>query len=167
MSIGLGHRLRRPVLALAVLLAVAGCTRGDPIAADQAVAHYDAVAEDLTGAIGTTHTEWTLDERTRHVRAKDDVCRYNPGRWTPKPALAIDEDADWDEWIAALNPVLVKDGFQKLHKVDQAEYSQILTTHDSHGAQVEITPDGTLRIWDATVAAKPCADSAVGLGSDG
>ena len=46
MIVGPGRRARGLVLALAVLLPLAGCGREDPIAADEAVAHYDVVAEE-------------------------------------------------------------------------------------------------------------------------
>lgn len=167
MAIWFRRGARGLLLATAVLLPLTGCGREDPIAADEAVPHYDAVAEDVTGALGSTNTRWELGGSARHVREKDSVCRYNPGQWTPDPALTVSDDADWDAWIAALNPVLVEDGFQKFHKVDQAEYSQILRTHDDHGAQIEITADGTVRIWDAVVDASPCTDAAVGLDTSG
>lgn len=159
-----GRRAVAGALTLALLLV--SCARAEPLPAATAVAHYDAVVSELTTALADRGLSWRLAPATRHVEDADNGCSYTPGTWMPdarpREPLALD-DAAWDPWIDAMNPVLAEHGFAEVKKPQLQEATRSLSSKDQHGARLEVSMSGSIRIWGAAVAADPCAKATLGL----
>ena len=153
------------LLAASALIPLSGCGSDEKLAADDAVTHYDAVAQDLAEALGEPDTRWQFTETMRGIGIKDDVCRYRPGLWTPDPRLQASDDATWRAWMDAVNPVLEEHGFTSISDVTQDEALQRLTSSDQHGAQLVIENIGSIRVYDVAVDADPCELETLGVAS--
>lgn len=133
---GVGRR-RAAALALAAVL-LSGCGGDAPLPPSEAVATYEAVAEN---------------------------CRYQAGIWQADGNLypVPGQGMDWDPWREALDPVLEEHGLSSLGRERHSGAVTWLEADGEHGARVRLTAQGELRITDIRVDAEPCEDSALGL----
>lgn len=76
--------------AVLPLLLLTGCGGTEPLAAESAVAHYDAVAADLVEALESQGLDVDLAPATRLVAERDGRCAYDAGTWIPARSV---EDA--------------------------------------------------------------------------
>lgn len=154
-----------PVALCAALLLLTGCGGAEPLAADEAVAHYDAVAADLSEALSAQDLTWTLAPASRVVAERDGGCAYDAGTWMPSRSAeeALRSEAGWEPWITALAPVLAEHGFEAVDAPEQAEGMLLIRTTDAHGAELTVDMTGQLRIWGADVDAAPCSAAELGL----
>ena len=149
------------------LVLLAGCVLvkdlvEEPISAEDAVAHYDAVAgavvEELSGA------EWTPQENPREVRVVDGECRYLPGAWYADSRLdGVSGDEGWDEITERRNPVLAEHGFGAFSAPKRSGALYSVSSQDEHGAELELGEQGWLSLRGALVDAEPCTAEALGL----
>lgn len=160
----LTHRRAGLLLATATMLPLAACGGSAPLAADVSVAHYDGAAEKVVEVLAEEGGEWTLAEDTRKVADSGGTCEYTPGTWNPDASLPSVDDAGWQERLDALNPVLAEHGFEEAAGTTQDGSREVLETRDEHGATLQVTEDGQVRIWGAEVDADPCEPAALGLG---
>lgn len=154
------------LLLLGALTPLGACTTDvEPIPADGAVAHYEGVVDELEAALASSDTAWQHAPDTTKVVEQDGTCRLTPGTWQPESPLAEPEGDDgWQERIAQLNPVLAEHGFAEIDDVTAQGSRSILESRDTHGASLEITAEGRIRIWDAAVDADPCTPETLGIG---
>lgn len=145
------------------LVLLAGCGAGqEPVPAEDAVAHYDAVAgavlDELAGP------EWTLQENQRTVREGDEGCRYSPGVWNADAVLdGVSGAEGWDELTERLDPVLAEHGFGALGDPERSGAIHSVSTQDQHGAELALDEQGRLSLRGALVDAEPCTAEALGL----
>lgn len=145
---------------------LSGCG-GPPVAATEAVSTYDALAEDLLAAADTVRPmDWELQRNSRKIEepgAED--CRYRPGSWMAGEDLypAPGQGMDWQPWRDALDPVLEEHGFDAFGRERRRGAQYYVTSDGPHGATVELTVHGDLRISDVRVDATPCEDATLGL----
>lgn len=151
--------------AVLPLLLLAGCGGTEPLAAESAVAHYDAVAGDLVEALESQGLDVGLAPATRLVAERDGRCAYDAGTWIPARSVedALRSEDGWGPWIAAAEPVLAEHGFETVDAPEHAEGMLRIRTTDRHGAELTLDMTGQLRIWDAEVDAAPCDQAALGL----
>lgn len=154
------------LLLLAALTPLAACTAdAEPLPADGAFAHYEGVVDDLEAALVSSDTAWQHAPDTTKVAERDGTCRLTPGTWQPESPLAEPEGEEgWQERIAQLNPALAEHGFTEIEEVSAQGSRNVLESSDSHGASLEITAEGRIRIWDAAVDAEPCTPETLGVG---
>ena len=74
------------------------------------------------------------------------------------------DSTGWQERLDALNPVLAEHGFEEASGTTQDGSREVLETRDEHGATLQITEQGQVRIWGAEVDADPCDPAELGLG---
>ncbi len=155
---------RSATLALATVL-LAGCGGDAPLPPSEAVATYEAVAEDLLAAT-TSVRAMSWERRGQEILepgAED--CRYQAGIWQadgnlyPMPGQGM----DWAPWREALDPVLEEHGFSSLGRERRSGAVTRLEADGEHGARVRLNAQGELRITDIRVDAEPCEGSALGL----
>lgn len=148
---------RTTVLATAAALSLSACGGTEPLPADQAVAHYDDAATALTVALGSGGITWEHGEASRKADERDGTCEYTPGNWSPSaPLPAPEDDAAWEARIDAVNPALEEHGFDAVSGTTADGSRKVLGTEDAHGATLQLTAEGDLRIWGAEVTADPC-----------
>ncbi|WP_157697099.1 hypothetical protein [Brachybacterium avium] len=147
----------------ALALCAVGCTAaGEPLPAEGAVAHYDAVAEDLTAELSAQ--EWVLNPTQRTVREEDGRCRYSPGVWEAEGTLAgVSGDGGWDEIAARLDPVLAEHGFEDLGAPSRSGALYSVSTHDGHGTELVLDEQGRLSLRGTLIDTETCTESALGL----
>ncbi|MDN5899040.1 MAG: hypothetical protein L0H74_03130 [Brachybacterium sp.] len=155
----------RGPLLLSALALLAGCAAVTPLPAEDAVAQYDEVAADLTSVLaGSTGQEWTFVEHLRSVQERDGVCLYSAGAWEAgAPLSAVSAGKGWDEIVAAADPVLEEHGFTAFGRPSRSGALYSVSATDGHGAEVELTAQGTVRIADAEIAAQECTAEGLGL----
>lgn len=152
------------MLAMAML---AGCGGRTPVPAAEAVATYDALAEDLFSAADTVRPmDWELQRSSRTIEepgAED--CRYRPGSWSAGENLypVPGQGMDWQPWRDALDPMLEEHGFEALGRERRRGAWFSLESDGPHGARLQLSAQGELRISDVRVDASPCEDAALGL----
>lgn len=153
-------------LVITALTPLAGCTAdADPLSSDGAVAHYEGLVDELEDALASSDTTWQHAPDTTKVAEHDGTCRLTPGTWQPESPLAEPEGEDgWEKRIAQLNPVLAAHGFTEIEEASAQGSRSVMESSDSHGASLEITAEGRIRIWDATVDAEPCTPETLGIG---
>lgn len=145
------------VLGAAAALSLSACGGTEPLPADQAVAHYDDAATALTVALGAGGITWEHGEASRKADERDGTCEYTPGNWSPSaPLPAPEDDAAWEARIDAANPALEEHGFDAVNGTTADGSRKVLETEDAHGATLQLTAEGDLRIWGAEVTADPC-----------
>ena len=163
------HRRLFPRLAAlggAMLLVMAGCGGGGAaLPAQEAVAQYDLVAEDVLAAL-TSVRPLAWERGTQGIiepGAQD--CRYRPGIWTADDVLYPEpgQGRDWDPWREALDPVLEEHGFAPLGREQSSGAAYWLESKGPNGSRLQLHIDGELRITDVRVDAEPCEDAALGL----
>ena len=157
-------RRRAAALALAAVL-LSGCGSGDPLPPLEAVATYEAVAEDLLAATTSVRAmSWERGGQEILEPGAED-CRYQAGIWQADGNLypVPGQGMDWDPWREALDPVLEEHGFSSLGRARHSGAVTWLEADGEHGARVRLTAQGELRITDIRVDAEPCEDSALGL----
>ncbi|MGP9538950.1 hypothetical protein ACT3SP_13130 [Brachybacterium sp. AOP43-C2-M15] len=153
-------------MALAgALLLLTGCGGGEPLAAEDAVAAYEVVSEDVLEALDEVRPlAW--ERRAQEILdpgAED--CRYQAGIWEageplyPEPGQGM----DWDPWREALDPVLEEHGFDALGREQRSGAQYWVESEGPHGARLLLDSEGTLRLTDIRVDAEPCEDAALGL----
>lgn len=155
---------RAATLALATVL-LAGCGGDAPLPPSEAVATYEAVAEDLLAATTSVHAmNWERRGQEILEPGAED-CRYRAGVWQADGDLypVPGQGMDWDPWREALDPVLEEHGFSSLGRERRSGAVTWLEADGEHGARVRLTAQGELRITDIRVDAEPCEDSALGL----
>ena len=147
----------------AILLLTAGCGGGgDPLPAEEAVAHYDAVAEALTAEL--PGQEWTLQENQRSVEEEGGDCRYSPGVWNAGDTLeGVSGDQGWDDLAAQLDPVLSEHGFEGLGAPSRSGALHSVSTQDDHGTELVLDEQGRLSLRGALIDAETCTPGALGL----
>lgn len=155
---------RAATLALATVL-LAGCGGDAPLPPSEAVATYEAVAEDLLAAT-TSVRAMSWERRGQEILepgAED--CRYQAGIWQADANLypVPGQGMDWDPWREALGPVLEEHGFSSLGRERHSGAVSWLEADGEHGARVRLTAQGELQITDIRVDAEACEDSALGL----
>lgn len=160
------HRCCRALLLLGAVTPLAACgADAAPIAAADAVTHYESVVDDLTGALADDGTSWQLAQDTRKIAEHEGACRFTPGTWQPAvPLPTPDGDGDWEDRIAAVNPVIADHGFAEIQDTTAQGSRTVLETRDDHGATLRITPEGEIRIWEVAVDAAPCTPESLGIG---
>lgn len=159
------------LLVVVAMPALAACGGATPIAADDAVAHYDSAADAAVGALadsagdgsGDSDGEWMLAEDTRTVTENDGACEYTPGTWSPVTSLPSADDELWQQRLDALNPVLAEHGFEQIDATTQDGSRDVVESTDGHGATLQVTAEGQVRIWGAVVDADPCEPARLGL----
>ncbi len=157
-------RRRAAALALATVL-LAGCGSGDPLPPSEAVATYEAVAEDLlAAATSVREMNWERGGQGILEPGAED-CRYQAGIWQSDGSLypVPGQGMDWEPWREALDPVLEEHGFSSLGRERRSGAVTWLEADGEHGARVRLSAEGELRITDVRVDAEPCEDSALGL----
>lgn len=161
------RRAGRGALLISVAALLTACTSVSPLPAGEAVAHYDQVAAELTAALAeSTGQEWGALEGRQEVQESDGECLYTPGEWETGAALpGVSGDEGWDEIAAAVDPVLVEQGFSELGRPSRQGALYRVGATDEHGAEVTITAQGRLRITDAQIetAAESCSAELLGL----
>ncbi|EWS80492.1 hypothetical protein BF93_03680 [Brachybacterium phenoliresistens] len=158
-------RLGAAALVAAALLALAGCSGGQPIPAQDVVAHYDEVAADAAAAGAAGGREFELQATTRTVAERDGDCLYRAGDWTssvPFDGSASDEGA-WDEYVAPYEDVLREHGFGGFGPVARRGALHYAEARDEHGAIFTIDAQGRFSISDARVETDRCTPEALGL----
>ncbi|MCS6712176.1 hypothetical protein JSY14_09125 [Brachybacterium sp. EF45031] len=147
-----------------VLLVFSACGGFDtPLPAEDAVAHYDDVATTVADA-AAPEASWNHAESTRHVTAEDPgTCRYTPGDWSMDGPLISRDGRTWDDLIGDLGPSLEKAGFDPVDAASEQASRRVLETTDAHGATLQLTEDGRMRIHSALVDADACTESALGI----
>lgn len=155
---------RTGLLAACAVLPLAACGSSAPLAAGGAVAHYDGAAEAVFDVLSDGDDQWSLAEETRKVTASGGTCEYTAGTWTPEASLPSVDSTGWQERLDALNPVLAAHGFEEASGTTQDGSREVLETRDEHGATLQITEQGQVRIWGAEVDADPCDPAELGLG---
>lgn len=155
------HRCAAAGAALVLLTACGGSE--EPIPAADAVAHYDEVAAAVS-ATAAPDAAWALADSTRHVAADGSgTCLYTPGDWSMDSPLISSDGRSWDDVLAALGPSLEEAGFKSVDSTTEQQSRRVLETTDEHGATLQITEDGRLRIHSALVDAESCTDDALGI----
>lgn len=155
-------RGRTAVLAALTLLAASCTAAGEPLPAEDAVAHYDAAADDLIAEL--TGQEWALNSVQRTVREEDGRCRYSPGVWEAEGTLeGVSGDKGWGEIAARLDPVLAEHGFEGLGAPSRSGALYSVSTHDAHGTELVLDEQGRLSLRGALIEAETCTESALGL----
>lgn len=149
----------------AAALHCAGCGGTAPIPADEAVAHYDALAEDLTTGLAGTGLDLTHEPSTRTVTKEGGTCVYTPGTWTPAGGSGgdVSDDEAWGSSREALDPVLEEAGFDPLGDPQRQGAKSFVASTDEHGATLRLDDQGTLRLYGARVETEDCSASALGL----
>lgn len=145
-----------------VLLTACGDSE-EPIRAADAVAHYDEVAAAIA-ATAAPDAAWTFADSTRHVAADGSgTCLYTPGDWSMDSPLISADARSWDDVLDALGPSLEEYGFEPVDSTTEQQSRRVLETTDEHGATLQITEDGKLRIHSALVDADTCTAATLGL----
>lgn len=103
--------------------------------------------------------------RTVHRCAADGsgTCLYTPGDWSMDSPLISADARSWDDVLDALGPSLEEYGFEPVDSTTEQQSRRILETTDEHGATLQITEDGKVRIHSALVDADTCTDAALSL----
>lgn len=145
----------------AILLLAAGCgAGGTPLPAQEAVAHYDAVADAITAELSAQ--EWTLNESQRSIEEEDGRCRYSPGEWEAEGVLdGVSGDQGWKDLSARLDPVLAEHGFEDLGAPSLSGALHSVSSHDGHGAELVLDEQGRLSLRGALVDAETCDEGAL------
>lgn len=157
---------RRAALLAAALLVMAGCGGGGAaLPAQDAVAQYEVVAEDVLGALTAVRPlAWERGAQGVIEPGAQD-CRYRPGIWTADDVLYPEpgQGRDWGPWREALDPVLEEHGFTPLGREQSSGAAYWLESKGPSGSRLQLYIDGELRITDVRVDAEPCEDETLGL----
>lgn len=159
-------RRGRALLLLAALSPLAACGADpEPLPAAGAVSHYEDFVDELAGALADGDTSWQHAPATQKVTEQKGGCRFTPGTWQPDAPLPAPEvEDDWEERIAQVNPVLTEHGFSEIEHATEQGSRSVLESRDAHGASLEITPEGRIRLWEVAVEADPCSPETLGIG---
>lgn len=158
-------RLGAAALVAAALLALAGCSGGQPIPAQDVVAHYDEVAADAAAAGAADGREFELQGATRAVEERDGDCLYRAGDWTSSMPFdgSVSGDEAWDAYVAPYEDVLREHGFGRFGSVTRRGALPYAEARDEHGAIFMIDAQGRFSISDARVQTDSCTPEALGL----
>lgn len=155
---------RLGLIALAAMLALTGCTNPpSPIAADQAVAHYDGLAAELKQALAPLVPAYTSVPMVR-VQTSGGGCRYTSGAWEPAtPRASILDEPAWPQIKASINTILARYDFPSIDQPERREAFLIFMVTDRHDAHMWLDSNGEVSVASALVAANPCTEAALGL----
>lgn len=152
------------IAVLGVLaLGLTACSRSEPLAAAEAVEHYDAAGDAVAVALADGGAPLVRRAEGRSVEQKDGRCLYTPGFWDRTEPIEAISEQDWDDVLARVEPVARKSGFGDFSDPRRTGSMTSVESVDEHGAVLRIDSSGNLEILRAEVDLEPCTPEALGI----